>query len=256
MSSQPNILIADDEETFLSATVDLFHDEGYECHCVTTAEDALSAMAATRFDLLVTDINMPGNGGLELLSAIQDFHPNMPVIVVTGYPSVPTAISSLRFRVLDYLSKPIDWPHLLHTVDQGLGQARIRDAISRAKTAAMGWAKNLESIEEGFSFPNSEMRDAWTLTDNFLEQSMGKIHTELGALRIALSTAKGHYAGPSQDLCQIIHCSRANDYHRLRLAIQHTMDTLQKTKGSFKSKELGALRLQLSDLLKETQPST
>lgn len=249
-----NILLADDEETFLNATAELFREEGYDCHCVSNAHDAIEALAVSKFDLLVTDINMPGNMSLELLSKVQEKSPNLPIIVVTGYPSVPTAITSLRLRVLDYLTKPVGWPDLLECVNRGMSQSKVLGAVARAKDAATAWAKNLESIEQAFSGLSPEDASANVLMDNFVEQAMDQIHKELGGLRVALSTQKGHFTGQCQDLCSIIRCSRLAEYERLRLAIQHAIDVLQKTKGAFKSKDLGILRMQLQDLLKETQP--
>ena len=256
MPSQGNILIADDEPTFLAATAELFRDEGYECHCVTNSKEALTVLGITKFDLLVTDIYMPGNKDLEMLSLVQEKSPNLPIIIVTGYPSVPTAVTSLRLRVLDYLTKPVDWRNLLECVNRGLGQAKVMGAVARAKNAATGWAKNLDSIEQAFSGLSQESAQAEVLMDNFVEQAMDQIHAELGGLRVALSTVKGQYTGNCQDLCSVIRCSRLSDYGRLRITIQHTIDILQKTKGAFKSKELATLRIQLNDLLKDTQPST
>ncbi len=62
MGSAAKILLADDEQTFLHSTADLLRDQGYECDCAMDAEEASALMQRTEYDLLISDINMPGNG--------------------------------------------------------------------------------------------------------------------------------------------------------------------------------------------------
>src|SRR5437879_5626779 len=110
MSDVARILIADDEETFLQSMGALLRREGYTCDCVRDAREAAAALDKTAYDLLITDIYMPGNAELEFLHELQKRGSITPVIVVTGYPSVPTAVESLRLSVVDHLTKPMDLP--------------------------------------------------------------------------------------------------------------------------------------------------
>src|SRR5207244_2354984 len=103
MSDVARILIADDEETFLQSMGALLRREGYACDCVRDAREAAAALEKVAYDLLITDIYMPGNAELEFLHDLQSRGAIIPVIVVTGYPSVPTAVASLRLSVVDYL---------------------------------------------------------------------------------------------------------------------------------------------------------
>ena len=109
MTEQGRILIADDEETFLLSTIDLLRREGYECDGVKDAEAAVKVLRSKPFDLLVSDIRMPGNLELELVEAVLESGVGLPVIIVTGYPSVKTAITCLNLRTIAYLVKPLDF---------------------------------------------------------------------------------------------------------------------------------------------------
>ena len=85
------ILIADDEPLFLKTTGELLAKAGYECICVADAGAALDSLGRERFDLLLSDLNMPGNAQLELLREGRARWPEVPLIVITGVPSLPTA---------------------------------------------------------------------------------------------------------------------------------------------------------------------
>jgi len=103
------ILIADDESTFSKATADLLRLRGYECHCVATADEVLASLDRQPWDLLISDIRMPGNAHLELIHRLQTLATTLPVILVTGYPSIDSAVESLSLPVVGYLIKPFDY---------------------------------------------------------------------------------------------------------------------------------------------------
>jgi len=117
----PKILIADDEPLFLQTTGELLTKAGYECVCVADAGAALDALARERFDLVLSDLNMPGNAQLELLREGRAQWPEVPLIVITGVPSLPTAIESLRLGIVDYLLKPVRYRDLLSSIRRTLG---------------------------------------------------------------------------------------------------------------------------------------
>ena len=105
-SPTPRILIADDEPLYLRTTAALLRKAGFECTCAADGEAALEALAREPFDLVLSDLNMPGNLKLELLQEGRRRWPQVPLIVITGAPSLPTAIESVRLGIADYLLKP------------------------------------------------------------------------------------------------------------------------------------------------------
>jgi len=107
------ILIADDDATFLFATADLLRMEGYECDCATDASKVVDILSLVKFDLLISDINMPGNTGLELIKKLPKIAEGLPVILITGSLHSDTQIQSLIHPITACLNKPIDFEELL-----------------------------------------------------------------------------------------------------------------------------------------------
>jgi DNA-binding NtrC family response regulator len=130
VSTKPitKILIADDEPLFLRTTGELLREAGYHCTCVPDTWAALEALAHEPFDLVLTDLNMPGNPRLELLREERRKWPGIPLIVITGVPSLPTAIESIRLGIADYLLKPVSYRDLLASVGRVLGQRGVGES--------------------------------------------------------------------------------------------------------------------------------
>ena len=117
------LLIADDEPLFLRTTSELLTKAGYECVLVSDAKSALAELQTGHYDLVLSDLHMPGNFHGELLRAQRDGWPQIPLIVVTGMPSLPTAIESIRLGITDYLLKPVRFEELLASVRRALAKS-------------------------------------------------------------------------------------------------------------------------------------
>ncbi len=115
------ILIADDDETFLLATTDLLRREGYECYYAPDAMTVIETLKSVKFDLLISDINMPGNNELELIKKLPEIAEGLPVILITGGISPASQIQSLKHPVTTCLNKPFDFEELL---------MHVRDSIN------------------------------------------------------------------------------------------------------------------------------
>lgn len=114
------ILIADDEPLYLRTTGELLRKAGYECVCVPDANQAIEKLRQETFDLVLSDLNMPGNIQLELLHEHSESASTAPIIVITGVPSLPSAIESIRLGITDYLLKPVKFEDLLSSVRRAL----------------------------------------------------------------------------------------------------------------------------------------
>lgn len=131
------ILIADDEPLFLRTTSQLLTKAGYVCVGVPDGTTALDQLKRERFDLVLSDLNMPGNLKFELLREGRGQWPSIPLIVVTGAPTMPSAIESVRLGIADYLLKPVKFEDLLSSVRRALAHAR-RPPVPRQKLASAG----------------------------------------------------------------------------------------------------------------------
>lgn len=122
--SKERILVADDEPLYLRTTGELLRKAGYECVCVANATEALERLRHEPFDLVLSDLNMPGNLKLELLHEQNQWRSHIPIVVVTGVPTLPTAIESIRLGISDYLLKPIKFDDLLQSVRRAISNAQ------------------------------------------------------------------------------------------------------------------------------------
>jgi DNA-binding NtrC family response regulator len=127
--SPASILIVDDEEGIRHGLVNLFRREGFTVRAAADYEEAVSAAARHPLDAAVVDIRLRrGKSGLDLLAELKRLEPDLVVIVITGYGSIDTAVSSLRGGASDYFLKPIDNKKLLDAVTRNL---ELRDLKSQ-----------------------------------------------------------------------------------------------------------------------------
>jgi two-component system response regulator HydG len=101
-----NILIVDDEPTIREACGEVAQLTGMNATMVATAEEAIEILENTAVDIVLTDLMLPHTSGLELLKRVHDTHPNMPVIVLTQYGTIDSAVAATRMGAIDYVTKP------------------------------------------------------------------------------------------------------------------------------------------------------
>jgi two-component system response regulator AtoC len=101
-----SVLIVDDESSMRHLLSVILTERGYEARAVASGEDALRELVARDYDLVLTDVRMPGMGGLALLAEIQRTHPELMVIVMSAYGSHDAAVEAMKAGAYDYLSKP------------------------------------------------------------------------------------------------------------------------------------------------------
>jgi DNA-binding NtrC family response regulator len=113
-----SILIVDDEERQREIYRDILEGEGFGAETAPSAEVALRLLGQKRFDLVITDLNLPRMTGVQLLSAIVQADPTVAVVLITGYPSIQSAIEATKKGVYAYLEKPVEREQLLKVVEE------------------------------------------------------------------------------------------------------------------------------------------
>ena len=238
--SRGRILIADDEPTFLSSTAELLRREGYTVETVEDAPSALAAISGAPFDLLITDLEMPGNADLDLVQQVAHLSGGLPIIIITGFPSVRSAVACIELPVAAYLVKPVHFPELLRRVQSAIARFRSYQAMQSAESRLREYRTDLEARPAlAGATPAAEIDTFLALT---LRNVMGSL-TDLEQLGRALAGQNQARAHP----CQLINCPRGA---QLQTAIEETIAVLEETKGAFKSKTLGDLRHKLELLTK------
>ena len=138
-----HILIVDDERAIREELGEFFHSQGIAFALACDAVEALDLARDRDFDVILTDIRMPGMDGLELIERLRDLAPESQVLVMTGHPSVDTAVSALRLGAADYVTKPIVLEDLLH---------KVRRMIEfHAQTRELRWYRRQVAREHDFS---------------------------------------------------------------------------------------------------------
>ncbi len=115
--AKPSILVVDDELLIRDLLYDFFNGQGWDISVAENGEKALQVMQAKDFDLVLSDIKMPEMDGLALTNRVKESHPDLPVVLMTGFPSVDTAVEALRQKVDDYVIKPFNINQLYKLVE-------------------------------------------------------------------------------------------------------------------------------------------
>lgn len=120
------ILIVDDEANARNALAEILSDEGFRTKTAADGFKALPALAEFNPQLVLTDLKMPGLDGLGLLSKVHEFNPDIPVVLMTAFGDVETAVSAIQRGAVDYLTKPLHAESLLVVIRRSLEHYRLR----------------------------------------------------------------------------------------------------------------------------------
>jgi DNA-binding NtrC family response regulator len=135
MTEKAKILFVDDEEAIRSLILTVLEGDGHTADGVGTANEAVSAMERTSYDLVVIDKNLPDASGIDLLRDMKKKHPESEFMILTGYPSLESAIEALRAGAFDYLIKPVlDLDLVTQKVGRALERRRLLQQVFRQTT--------------------------------------------------------------------------------------------------------------------------
>ncbi len=193
----PNILVVDDEGAIRYSVSKTLQRVGYNVSVAASGEEALEMMETKTFDVVLTDIRMPGISGVELLARIKDSLPDTIVILMTGYASLGNAVESLRLGAHDYLVKPSSSQDIRQSVARGLERARslqrrrnlldaIQTSVNELTGQNLGDALNAESSHNRRIPPNPHT-DLGTMTLGPLTIFPGRYQIAVGDQPIDLT---------------------------------------------------------------------
>ncbi len=129
-ATKARLLIVDDEEPQRLMLASLLGRAGYEVDAARDGSEALELLHASRYDLMLTDQRMPKIDGLELLERTRREHPDLPVVLMTAYGSVSTAVEAMKRGAADYLTKPFERDELLIVVQKVLRQQQLETEVA------------------------------------------------------------------------------------------------------------------------------
>lgn len=117
------VLIVDDDEVVRDTLFDLFSEE-HLCHAAPTVENALAFLSVESYDVVLTDISMPGLSGLELLGIVKQRQPDVPVIIVSGISDRAHAEGLIKLGAFDYILKPFRLEEIEASVNRAIEMRR------------------------------------------------------------------------------------------------------------------------------------
>ncbi len=234
-SAPVRILIADDDADFSLVLKRFLEAEGHQTDHVPDGLSAIEALNGTRYDLLIADIDMPGNRGLELVQTLAEAADHPPVILMTGSPTIATATKAVGLAVFAYVTKPVATGELQRLIRAAATHGRIRRSVVESEQRIRLWSQDIARVRELLQ----RAPDAASGAQSY-------VGLTLGNLIAAVS-----------DFAEVADLMARSDAHKKQVdsaammnALKETISVLENTRHLFKSKELGALRKKLESLVR------
>jgi len=240
------LLIADDESTFCQATAALLRRENFKCICAHDGVEAQELLARQPFDLVIADINMRGNDGLQLVHHLAQHPTPLPVILVTGYPTTQTAMNAVGHNVVAYLVKPVPFPELLTHVHEAVRRTSLARVVQSSQQRLRSSLIAMDQLEALLHTPSATQPTA--ALNTYLGLTLHNAFTALLEVKqLFESLAANAPAGitpPPKELAEtsaLVH------------TLTDTLATLEKVQASLHNDELQAIRDRLA---RPTPPSS
>ncbi|GAB4364706.1 MAG: sigma-54 dependent transcriptional regulator [Deltaproteobacteria bacterium] len=140
------ILFVDDDRAGREVALFNLRKAGYRVTAASDGQEGLSLFAPEKFDLVVTDVKMPGISGIDLLRKIREQSPDIPVLVITAFGNVETAVEAMKAGAYDFIGKPFNKDQLLHSVEKALERRRLATEVRDLRIRASGVEREVVSV--------------------------------------------------------------------------------------------------------------
>ncbi len=127
---RPHVLLVEDERSVAKGLEMVMHEEGYDVDLADTGRGALDKFRGSEFDLVVADLRLPDIDGMDVVQHVREKQPETRVVIITGYPSVSSAVQAVKMGVSDYLRKPFTADEFKTAVKSAL-QEKKKESIEK-----------------------------------------------------------------------------------------------------------------------------
>ncbi len=187
--AKARVLAVDDQRYFRELIAGLLLEEGYAAETAGSGEEALRILDRSEFDVVVTDLVMPGMDGSELVRRVKQRNPEQDVVVVTGVVDVATAVEAMKLGASDYLLKPFDRRALAVTLEDLLQRRRIKAERDRLLTENMEYIAEARLLERALGLFSAIAVEA--LAERTLRALCVETGAQGGVLWVTSETAPG-----------------------------------------------------------------
>jgi len=144
-----HILVVDDEQSMRDFLKILLQKEGYQVDTAKNGDSALKILESSTYDLIISDIRMPGISGLEMLGKVKENYPDLPVIMITAFASPDDAVSAMKNGAFDYISKPFNVDEIKSVIESATSRkdtAQTRENLADSFPGIIGRSKEMLKI--------------------------------------------------------------------------------------------------------------
>ena len=184
-----HILVVDDSRDMLEVLQRNLNMQGYTTYTVTSVSEAIKMLENTAIDLVITDLKMPGVGGLELIRHVRTNYRNIEVLVITGYPSIQGAVDAVKTGAEEYLVKSFTDEELYNAVERAFEKLRLH----RAKEVNLHYRKE---THQGIIGESVAMRKVYEAINKVTATSATVLLTGESGTGKELVARAIHYSGP------------------------------------------------------------
>jgi DNA-binding NtrC family response regulator len=150
MADQRKLLVVDDEDVVCQACRRIFARQGFQVETFTDARQGLAHATENDYAIILLDIKMPHMDGIQFLERLREKKPNVPVLIITGYPSIPNAAAAMRLGACDYVTKPFTSEEVTWGVQRVLNMQRVLnddgETLAQEREAAAAAMANIETL--------------------------------------------------------------------------------------------------------------
>ncbi len=217
------ILVVDDDQAVRDTISEMLKVEGHRCTTAASVSGALEQIARQQFDVIITDMHMPGQSGLDLIDSVQKIEDPIPVILITAYPSVHTAINAMKRGAVEFITKPFDFESISYVVAKALRERRLRQEVNRLQADAHK-TEVIERLNRQLNARVEELTRLYTITEA-MNQFMDSDGLFQNIVRLASEVTTAQRVS-------LMVLDRARENLKIRASIGLSGDIVAKTKVS------------------------
>lgn len=256
VQSAPHILIVDDESAICQMMKICFENSNYRTSTAMNTSEASTLLVLEQFDVIISDVMMPGEDGITFLGRVHESWPDLPVIMMTGYAQMQMAVNAIKNGAFDFVCKPFDFVHMQKIVERAVNYSKLQKM-----------EKNYRSeLEETVVRRTAELKESMSELDfarAALQQAASEKNTFMSTISHEMRTPMNGVIGSLELLAEEPLTGRAPEYLSMARQSADTMVALinqlltfttLKSTSSVANSELVDVQTLLQTIVEEQQP--